>query len=102
VAEPERAVLGWGGEDAGGRRGELGQGSHPLGPSAELVTPQDLLHSRWGQAHPTLGQVVDQALRADGGAGHRFGEHRLDLVAGGVAFGITGGRRPLGSSAASP
>jgi hypothetical protein len=45
VAEPERAVLGWGGEDAGGRRGELGQGSHPLGLSAELVTPQELLHS---------------------------------------------------------
>jgi hypothetical protein len=45
VAEPERAILGRGGHDAGRRRGELGQGSHSLGPSAELVTPQDLLHS---------------------------------------------------------
>jgi hypothetical protein len=39
------AFLGVGGEDAGGRRGELGQGSHPLGPSAELATPQELLHA---------------------------------------------------------
>jgi hypothetical protein len=45
VAEPERAVLGWGGEGAGGRCGELGQGSDPLDPAAEPVTPQDLLHS---------------------------------------------------------
>ena len=46
VAEPEGAVLGWGGHDAGGRRGELGQGSHPLGAAAEPVPAQELLHAR--------------------------------------------------------
>jgi hypothetical protein len=45
VAEPERPILGWGGEDAGGRCGELGQRGNALGAAAELVTPQDLLHS---------------------------------------------------------
>jgi hypothetical protein len=43
VAEPERALLGVAGHDAGGHGGELGQGGHPLGTAAELVTPEDLL-----------------------------------------------------------
>jgi hypothetical protein len=30
-----RTVLGWSGQDAGGRYGELGQGGHPLGAAAE-------------------------------------------------------------------
>jgi hypothetical protein len=41
---PERAILGLGGQDAGGRHGQLGQRRHPLGPSPEPVAPQDLLH----------------------------------------------------------
>jgi hypothetical protein len=55
VAEPERPILGRRGQDAGGRRGQLGQRSHPLGAAAEPVTPEDLLHARGRQAHPTLG-----------------------------------------------
>jgi hypothetical protein len=80
VAEPERPVLGRCGQDAGGRRGQLGQRSHPLGTSAEPVPAQELLHARGRQAHPTLGQMVDQAPGPDGGAGDRLGQHRLDLV----------------------
>jgi hypothetical protein len=80
VAEPEWAVLGWGGEDAGGRRGELGQGSHPLGPTPQPMTPQDLLHPRRRQAHPTLGEVPDQLACAQGRPGDRFSEYRLDLL----------------------
>ena len=80
VAEPERPILGRGGQDAGRGGGELGQGSHPLGPSAEPVAPQDLLDAGGRQPHPAVGQVVDQTPSADGGAGHRLGEHRFDLV----------------------
>jgi len=101
VAEPEGAVLGRGGEDAGGHGGELGQGGHPLGPAAEPMPTQELLHAGGRQPHPTLGQVLDQPPSPDGWGGHRLGQHRLDLV-GGVAVGSTGGRRSLGSSAASP
>jgi hypothetical protein len=78
-----------------------GQGSHPLGPSAEPVPTQELLHARRSQAHPTVGQVVDQLAGAQGRPGDRLGQHRLDLV-GGAAVGITGGRRLLGTSATSP
>jgi hypothetical protein len=39
VAEAERAVLGVGGQDAGGGRGQLGQGRDPLGASPEPVPP---------------------------------------------------------------
>src|SRR5512133_1447273 len=46
VAEPERAVLGCSGQDAGGRGGELGQGGHPLGPAPQPVADQQLLPSR--------------------------------------------------------
>jgi hypothetical protein len=80
VAEPERAVLGWGGEDAGRRRGELGEGGHALGAPAEPMPAQDLLNAGGRQPHPAVGQVVDQTPSADGGAGHRLGEHRFDLV----------------------
>jgi hypothetical protein len=67
VAEPERAIFGLGGQDGGGRRGQLGQGGHPLGPSAEPVPTQELLHASGRQAHPTLGQVLDQTPSADVG-----------------------------------
>jgi hypothetical protein len=80
VAEPEGAVLGWGGEDAGGHGGELGEGGHALRAPAKPMPAQDLLHAGGRQPHPTLGQVVDQTPSADGGAGHRLGQHRLDLV----------------------
>jgi hypothetical protein len=80
VAEPERAVLGWGGEDAGRRGGELGEGGHALGAPAEPMPAQDLLNAGGRQPHPAVGQVVDQTPSADGGAGHRLGEHRFDLV----------------------
>jgi hypothetical protein len=43
-----------------------GRGSHPLGPSAEPVPAQELLHARRSQAHPTVGQVVDQLAGAQG------------------------------------
>jgi len=45
VAEPERAILGLGGHEAGGGRGQLGQRGHPLGPSAEPMAAQKLLHA---------------------------------------------------------
>jgi hypothetical protein len=45
--------------------------------------------------------VVDQALRADGGAGDASAS-TASTWSGGVAVGITGGRRFLGSSAVSP
>jgi len=80
VAEPERPLLGRSSQDAGRRGGELGEGGHPLGTAAELVTPEDLLDTRGRQAHPAVGQVVDQALRADGGAGNGLGQHGFDLV----------------------
>jgi hypothetical protein len=50
---------------------------------------------------PTVGEVADQLAGAQGRPGNRLGQDRLDLI-GWVAVGITGGRRPLGSSAASP
>jgi hypothetical protein len=94
-----RPWLGW--SRCRGRRGQLGQGGHPLGPTAEPVPARELRHPSGRSAHPTLGQVLDQALGADGGAGHRLGQHHLDLVGWG------GGRQhrwpaALGSSAASP
>jgi hypothetical protein len=64
VAEPERAVLGRGGHDPGGGCGELGQGSDPLGPSAEPVATQDLVDPRGRLTHPTIGEVVDQLAGA--------------------------------------
>jgi hypothetical protein len=53
------------------------------------------------QTPPLVGQVADQLAGAQGRPGDRFSEHPLDLV-GWVAVGIPGGRRSLGSSAASP
>jgi len=80
VAEPKGAVLGVGGEDAGGHGGELGEGGHALGAAAEPMPAQDLLHTRGRQAHPAVGQVVDQTPSADGRAGDRLGQHRFNLV----------------------
>jgi hypothetical protein len=80
VAEPKRAVLGVGGQDAGRRGGQLGEGSHPLGPTPQPMTSQDLLHPRRRQAHPTLGEVPDQLAGAQGRPGDRFSEDRLDLL----------------------
>jgi hypothetical protein len=80
VAEPERAILGVGGEDAGGGRGQLGQGGNPLGTAAEPVTPEELLYPRRRQTHATVGQVADQLAGAQGGTGDRLGQHRLDLL----------------------
>ena len=109
MAEPERAVLGVGGEDAGGGRGELGQGAHSLGPSAEPVATQDLLHSRWRQADSTVGEVADQLAGAQGRPGDRLGQHRLDLVGWGggrhhwwpAVFGQQRGQ-PIALGAAGP
>jgi hypothetical protein len=38
-----------------------------LGASAEPMTPEDLLDAEGRQPDPAVGQVVDQALSADGG-----------------------------------
>jgi hypothetical protein len=101
VAKPERAVLGRAGQDAGSGGGELDQGGHPLGAAAEAMTPEDLLDAGGRQPYPAVGQVVDQALGADRGSATASAS-TASTWSGGVAVGITGGRRSLGSSAASP
>jgi hypothetical protein len=80
VAEAKRSFLRILGEDAGGHRGELRQGGHSLGTPAKPVTPEELLHPRRRQAHPTVGEVADQLAGAQRRPGDRFGQHRLDLV----------------------
>jgi hypothetical protein len=80
VAEPERAVLGGRGQDAGGGRGELGQRRDPLGAAAESVADQQLLDTRRRQAHPADGEVIDELAGAQGRPGDRLGQYRLDLV----------------------
>jgi hypothetical protein len=101
VAEPERPILGRRGHDAGGGRGELGQGSDPLGPTAEPVATQELLHPRRRPTHPTIGEVADQLAGAQVGRATAAAS-TASTWSGGVAVGITGGRRSLGSSAANP
>jgi hypothetical protein len=78
VAEPERPLLGRLGEQAAAGGGDLGQGGHPLGSTAEVVADQYLLDSRGRQGHVAFGQVLEQAAGAEGGPGHRFGQHDLD------------------------
>jgi hypothetical protein len=80
VAEPKRPILSRFGHDAGGGRGQLGQRGHPLGAAAESVADQQLLDTRRRQAHPTVGEVVDQLAGAQGRPGDRLGQYRLDLV----------------------
>ena len=101
VAEAERAVLGVAGQDAGGGRGELRQRRDPLGAAAEPVADQQLLDPRWRQAHPTVGEVVDELAGAQRRPGDRLGQHRLDLLRWG------GGRHhrrpaPLGQQRGQP
>jgi hypothetical protein len=74
VAEPERPLLGRGGQDAGGGRGQLRQGGHPLGPSPEPVAPQELVG---------YGNVFMQLV------GTRGGDRRAGRVGG---PGLAGGR----------
>jgi hypothetical protein len=80
VAEPKPAILSVGGHDPGGCRGQLGQGSDPLGAAAEPVATQELVDPRRRQTHPTIGEVADQLAGAQGRPGDRLSEHCLDLV----------------------
>jgi hypothetical protein len=98
---PNGPSFGCRGQDPGGGCGELGQGSDPLGPPAEPVAPQELVdpdgdrRTRWSARWPTSWRAP-RVGRATASAS------TPSTWSGGVAVGIPGGRRSLGSSAASP
>ena len=78
VAEPEGPLLGLLGEQSALRCGDLGERSHPLAPSAELVAPEDLLHPRPRQHDAPFLEGLEQTPGPEGRSGKGFGQHDLD------------------------
>lgn len=80
VAEAERPGAGVVGHQAAVRRGDLGEGAHPLGATPQAVAHEQLLHARRRQHDAALGQVLDQPACAEGRPRQGLGQHCLDDV----------------------